>query len=46
MTPEEMVNIVTTYLNQSLAGAVVENQKFDFKREWYDLSISQGEMSF
>jgi hypothetical protein len=46
MTRVEIVNFVSSYLNQSLDGLEVENAKFDFKRSWYNLGDSKGKSEF
>src|SRR5689334_13018600 len=47
MLSEEEIKIkVTDYIRQSQNGATKENDKFDFKQEWYDLSTDQGKSEF
>jgi len=38
MTREEIEKMVSSYLEQSIGGLIIENSKFDFKKEWYDLN--------
>ncbi|MEZ4776958.1 MAG: ATP-binding protein [Bacteroidia bacterium] len=42
----QVMNLVRSYINQSLAGLKKENNNFDFKRKWYDLSMTNGIYEF
>jgi len=42
----DIENIVSSYIQQSLAGLSKEHYKFDFKKEWYDLTTEDGIMEF
>lgn len=46
MTKEEIVKMVSSYIEQSLGGLSLENSKFDFKRKWYDLNSEMGIQEF
>lgn len=46
MTKEEIEKMVSSYIEQSRSGLSVENSKFDFKREWYDIKSPEGESEF
>jgi len=46
MTREEIEKMVSSYIEQSRSGLSVENSKFDFKREWYDLKLEEGIQEF
>lgn len=42
MDKEQILQIVTKYVNQALEGQEIENPKLDFKRQWYDLKSKRG----
>lgn len=42
MGKEEIEKIVTSYIKQSAGGLQIENPKFDFKEQWYNLSSKPG----
>ncbi|MBM3404213.1 MAG: hypothetical protein FJY10_04915 [Bacteroidetes bacterium] len=45
-TKEDIERIVSSYIEQSSSGLTVENSKFDFKREWYDLKKERDIQEF
>jgi hypothetical protein len=42
MTRDEIYREVTTLIQQARNGHKTENQKFDFKRQWYNLKSEEG----
>ena len=42
MNRDQIIEIVTRYVNQAVNGQQVENAKVDLKRDWYDLSDLNG----
>ena len=42
MTREEIIFIVTSYIEQHISGLEVENSKVDFKSRWYVLTDEKG----
>lgn len=46
MNREEIEKMVSSYIEQSLGGLTIENSKFDFKREWYDLTSEKDIQEF
>jgi hypothetical protein len=46
MSESEIKDFVNTQLIQASAGYTIETNKFDLKREWYQLSTQAGESEF
>jgi hypothetical protein len=46
MTKDEIEKMVSSYIEQSIGGLSLENSKFDFKREWYNLKVEEGIQEF
>lgn len=46
MRDEDIEKSIKSYLAQAIEGASIENDKIDFKRKWYDLSVEPGISEF
>ena len=42
MDKESITKLVNSYLNQAINGSTIENNKFEFKRQWPDLKKEKG----